>query len=337
MVQTTATEGTVRDATVSEQLVSECRAMAEYALESGLVVPGPLLEAVQESYSAVASVRRLAQVHAQLVRIVAPATPRTLLLLARERETRGAWRFLGPVRLVRQMMLVGVVLLCCFIVTAISPDVNETSGDIFRSSGLALLVNEFFLISAAGVGAAFSALFRANRYVAQGTYDPKYESSYWVRFFLGLISGVVLAVLVPIDPQGQSFTRPLLALVGGFSASVVYRILSRLVDTLESLVQGEPREIATTRAQLAMVHAEQLQATERLRLGSTLVELRERIRAGGTPEELAATLSAILDDLVPPGPGGEPPAAEHPVSTDAEQQPAPDGARPAPTSAEADG
>lgn len=60
------------------------------------------------------------------------------------------------------------------------------------------------------------------------------HSSDWVRFNLGLIAGMVLAVLVPIDTGSKTFERPLLALLGGFSASVVYRILQRLVDTLES-------------------------------------------------------------------------------------------------------
>jgi hypothetical protein len=37
----------------------------------------------------------------------------------------------------------------------------------------------------AGLGACFAALFLANRYIAEGTFDPKYESSYWIRFILG--------------------------------------------------------------------------------------------------------------------------------------------------------
>lgn len=284
--------------TVADQLVTECQAMAAYALESGLAVPGPALELVHESYRAAPPVRQLAQVHAQLARLVAPATPRTLVLLARERREHGVLRFLGAVRLVRQMMLAGVLLLGTFIATAASPDVNETSGDIFRSSGVELIVNELFLISAAGVGAAFAALFRANRYVAEGTYDPKYESSYWVRFFLGIIAGLVLAVLVPVDAGSQSFTRPLLALVGGFSASVVYRMLSRVVDTLESLVQGEAPEVATAREQIVRARAQEAEGRDRLRVGATLMELRERVRTGAGAEELNAALTGILEELL---------------------------------------
>jgi len=35
-------------------------------------------------------------------------------------------------------------------------------------------------------------------------------------------------------------SEPVLALLGGFSASLVYRILQRLVDTLDSLFQPHP-------------------------------------------------------------------------------------------------
>ena len=57
-------------------------------------------------------------------------------------------------------------------------------------SGHVLLYNLLFLIAAAGLGASFQALFQANRYVVAGTFDPKYESSYWIRFVLGLIAGL---------------------------------------------------------------------------------------------------------------------------------------------------
>ncbi len=303
---------------ISEQLFKQAEAMAAYALSSGLRVPGSILETVARAEDALKDastvgetegaenggrssqadvIRRLAAAHEQLARIVAPATPRTLLLLSQERET-ARLAFLGPVRLVRQMMLVAAVLLGGFILTALSPHVNASSGDIFRSSGPKLLVNELFLLSAAGIGAAFTALFRANRYIANGTYDPKYESSYWVRFILGLIAGIVLPVLIPIK-GGDSLSRPLLALVGGFSASVVYRILSRLVETIESLFQGDPQKVIATREMAVQLRTSEQRVQDQLRLAAALMKLRGDIDVGSGAEQIKASVTRILDELVP--------------------------------------
>src|SRR5438270_13746307 len=100
------------------------------------------------------------------------------------------------------------------------------------------------LISAAGLGACFYALFKARRFITNGTYDPKYEPTYWVRFILGITAGTLLALLIPVGGSAGSveLTKPLLALLGGFSAEAVYRILLRMVETLETLVQGSDQQ-----------------------------------------------------------------------------------------------
>jgi hypothetical protein len=196
------------------------------------------------------------------------------------------------------MMLAAVVFLTSFLATALSPDVNAGSGDIFRSHGHVLFINEVFLLSAAAVGAAFAALFQANRYVAEGTYDPKYEASYWVRFVLGLIAGIVLSSLVPID-KGNTLSRPLLALLGGFSANLVYELLARLVEAVESLANGDAKAILSAKEQLVRSKAAEELGQSRLRLGGMLLSLREQVRVGTAPAELDRNLSAILEEIVP--------------------------------------
>lgn len=135
------------------QMVSESEAMARYALASGLPIPGPVLQTVAAGGALRAEhrahdpsegsgatngeatsefMKRLAPAHQQLARIVAPATPQTLLLLSHERSD-AHFRFLRPVRLVRQMMLAAILLLVTFILTALSPDVNHSGGDILNS------------------------------------------------------------------------------------------------------------------------------------------------------------------------------------------------------------
>jgi hypothetical protein len=245
--------------------------------------------------------RRLVHTHDQLVQVVTPATPRTLLLLS-EDAADGKLQMLGAVPLVRRMLGVSVVLLAVFLATALSPKVHSSSGDIFSESGIDLLINELFFLAAAGIGAAFAALFTANHYIAQGTYDPKFEASYWVRFVLGLIAGIVLASLIPLKAGadgGGSFTRPFLALLGGFSAAVVFRILQRVVGTLESLVQGDSSDGEAAKQRLATSEAAQQRTQDQMRVSATLVKMREQLSSGASPEQMKASLDALLDDMLP--------------------------------------
>ena len=218
---------------------------------------------------------------ASLARLIAPATPRGILLLNRGRQY-GRFRPLGPVRLIRQMLIAVILLLAGFVVLATSPYINSTSGDVFRDSGTSLLLNELFYLCAGGLGAAFYALFTAYQYIAAGTYDTTYESSYWIRFILGLIAGVLLPSLIPIssgNSQGN-VTRPLLALLGGFSAAVLYRILSRLVQTVESLAEGDEKPTEKARQEAATARALAQMGEDRLAMVAELVHLRDELAAG---------------------------------------------------------
>ena len=326
-------------ATIEDDLLNESCAMVRYALGSGLFVPPTVVktvdaslalrraaqaphgnggresEAFGESWASEAMLTRLVASHQHLTRIVAPATPRTILLFA-SGDGSSRLSFLGPVRLVRHMLVAAAICLIAFILLATSPDVDQTSGNIFNSSGVALLVNLFFYLAAAGIGAAFAALFTAYRYVATTTYDPKYESSYWMRFILGLIAGVILPALVPVASRATAsdVTRPLLALLGGFSASFVYRLLDRLVQTAESLVRGDPRDAVAVREESSLLRNSQELVRNRLGLAHALTELQSRLGQGADPEELRSELNHILsallsgaeavsDLILEPGPG----------------------------------
>jgi hypothetical protein len=310
-------------ATLEDDLLDESCAMVRYAFGSGLSVPptvvrsidaslalrrkghGPLgngeavHETLKESWASEAMLTRLLAAHQHLTRIVAPATPRTILLFA-SADRRSRLSFLGPVRLVRHMLVAATICLVAFILLATSPEVDQTSGNVFNSSGTSLLVNLLFYLAAAGIGASFAALFTAYRYVATTTYDPKYESSYWMRFILGLIAGVILPALVPVASQGNAsdMTRPLLALLGGFSASFVYRLLDRLVQTAESLVRGDPRDAVAIREESAMLRNSQELARHRLGLAHALAELQSRMGQEADPEELRSDLNHILAALL---------------------------------------
>jgi hypothetical protein len=299
--------------------------MLRYALASGIVVPEAVFEIVERAGArrrsqaeadepTAAQVRRLVRAHAELVRLVAPATPRTILLLSEGR--RSPLAMLGPVRLVRQMLVAVLALLAAFVALSTTPYVNATSGDILHSTGLGLFVNELFFLAAGGLGAAFSALFTAYRYIADGTYDPKFESTYWLRFILGLMAGLLLPALIPLtgSSETEALTRPLLALLGGFSASVLYRILERLVGAVESLVRADSRELRVARREADFARASEQVGLERIGLIGELRRLEQQARAGDRSDELADELSQVVNTLLPATRLGSPESEEEPAA-----------------------
>ncbi len=307
---------------IGSQLRRECEAMTRYALSSGLAVPAPIirtLEAVrgadakQPASAPVTKVGsnaatkdapgQLARIHEQLAGIIVPAIPRTVVLLEKEAAKSSFGSFLGPVPLVRRMMIAAMLSLVAVVTISLSPDVNENTVHLglLNSDGITLLVNLLFLLAAASLGATFAALFRANRYVTAGYFDPKHESSYWMRYCLGLIAGIILAELIPLgdDENSATLTKPTLAMVGGFSASVVNRMLNRLVETVETLVRGRGEELIEARELAARVRMEGLVLQGRSTLAANLMHLHQQVSSDADPKEVLAKLNSILADVAP--------------------------------------
>ncbi|MAT99154.1 MAG: hypothetical protein CL608_18565 [Anaerolineaceae bacterium] len=219
---------------ITEHLQQECDAMAKHALESGSSLSPSIVQTLDKfnrlepRTHTPEDLEQLTNAHGQLVKIVAPARPETLLLLAAENEQNMLCRTLGPVPLIRQLTVTAVLLLAAFaVMTILGP------GKTYDMA--------YYLISA-GLGGTFFGLYKANRYIVANTFDPTYAFSYWIRITLGLIAGLVLATLIfPNGVEGSGtlpLTPALIALLGGFSADVLYRILARLVEVLELLVEG---------------------------------------------------------------------------------------------------
>ena len=325
------TENNDEENSLRDHILQECEAMAKYAFSSGLKVPTSVVKTLESFRLSESGEKRkmdgsdlratgresetsnmgrsqnlpendiehLSQVHVKLAKIVAPATPRTILLL--QTEKGGLLSFLGPIKLIQHMMFASILFLVAFIAIG---QMEEVQGAIdLNDYGRGMLLNELFLISAAGIGATFSGLFQANRYVVEGNFDPKYEASYWIRLILGITAGLILAMLVPFDisdvDTSMKIEQPLLALLGGFSAPVVYRILTRLIETVESFLRGDTRDLIANREQEAKAHfAEQL-AQNRLKTASNLVKLQKQFGTDISPDELNKMLDQILNDLIP--------------------------------------
>lgn len=251
----------------------------------------------------------LTGIHNRLSQLVAPATPKTILLLAMEEKNPGPLKFLGAVPLIRRLMAVAAFSMVGFILVTLSEDVDGSGFDLLENSGYKLLLSELFLIFAASIGASFTNLFEAQRYIKDGTFDPKFESSYWVRYVLGLMAGTILAMLVPIEALvaeggdgGSSILhqlgKPMLALLGGFAASAVYRILNRIVAALESLVAGDTRDLVMAQEQMTKARLQEQETQNRMKLSTQLITLEQKLGDAKDPSVILNELKEIQKQLV---------------------------------------
>jgi len=273
---------------LAHRLTRECEAMAQHALSTGHTVPVEVIELLDRAFSSIdaADTSRLAvtatpdcdqsnvaatstdvsalvalsRAHAALAVIIAPATPEAVLAIADERCRHPLMTSFGPVPIARQMLVLALVSLITLLGVSVSPDINDAnmSKTLLDLSGAPLLVVEIFLLSAGSLGSCFANLQRVNKFVSDGTYDPKSQSTYWVRWVMGIISGIVLSQLVydvflesqtvPAGgaPTADAIGQPLLALFGGYSVDVVHSILNRLIGAVSFVFRG-PEESAPGR------------------------------------------------------------------------------------------
>lgn len=123
------------------------------------------------------------------------------------------------------------------------------------SSNFVHILENIQYVVLALLGAVFSIMYKANLYVVTGTFDKKYVPSYWSQLIMGVIAGYFLANFIPDDGviynNLKEYSKPTLAVLGGFSAELVYRILNRLVDALQSIFKGtEQKSELTTRKEI---------------------------------------------------------------------------------------
>jgi hypothetical protein len=284
------------------QLRAEIHAMLRYAFANGLTLPATVARAAVVLQDEEAPLSHLSPLHGQLTKLVAPARPGTLRLLHADDAPSGLAVILGPLVNLRRLTLAAFACTLAFIGMSVSPlvDASLMAGDIYSLSGARQLAAMGFLLSAAGLGSTFQALFTAQGYVTAATYDPVYDGSYWVRIGLGFVAGLMLAVLVPINTDGGSPTveKPMLALLGGFSASLVYRILQRMVDTVDSLFQGSQRTQQQREEDLTRTGSLQEIARSRIEVATQLVGVRDAVSRGAPAEQVNELLHSVLDALL---------------------------------------
>lgn len=291
--------------TLAGELVHECVAMTRYLLSSGAGVPADLVVQV-DAYACAeggaANAGSLATVHQRLARLVHPAKPGSILYLQEISANRPSRSTLGTVPVVRQIMGISLVCLAAFIALGVFGAVARAqTGPLIESVAVRVFLEEIFWMSAAGLGASFATLFEVNQQVTGRTYDPATAPWLWVRLTLGVVAGFVLVALVPVGGPGGSgahvMAKPTLALIGGFSAPVVYLALNRLVESVESMFRPDARHGADARRRSLNAQLEQDGAESRISLAADLLQLQRRLATGEPPEAVSAELRALAERL----------------------------------------
>jgi hypothetical protein len=248
--------------------------------------------------TAAEDLRALTRIHGVLAETVAPATPASIRAI--EPSTRGLWAAMKGLPLIGFMSLVAAVALVFFVALSSLGWFSDKLGDD--------AVDQLTYLSAAAIGASFYALFTAHRYVVAGTFDPRYTMVYWSRLFLGLIAGVILANFMPQPASSvdQLFpiTQTSVALLGGYSAEAVNRILRRLVDMLLTLVKGDIETTVAARELEMKARLKELASRSRLATAASLLELSRQISANvpadKLQEQLQELISGLASDANPP-------------------------------------
>lgn len=270
-------------------LTRECEAMAQHAFSMGHIIPIEVVELLDHAFSSldtqaalrlpasaaldrdeskagasppdVPALVALSRAHTALAVIIAPATPEAVLAISDERIRHPRMTTFGPVPVARQMLGLALVSLIVLLGVSLSADINNAnmSKTLLDLSGVQLLVVEIFLLSASSLGSCFANLQRVNRFVSDGTYDPKYQSTYWTRWVMGVISGIVLSQLVYdvfVEPRSAPtgggtmpgvIGQPLLALLGGYSVDVVHSILNRIINAVSSVFRSPENDSSGSR------------------------------------------------------------------------------------------
>jgi len=194
----------------------------------------------------------LMQAHLALSKIIAPATPMSL------EATEPAPGWLGTLKrppLVYAMIIIALVSAVGFVGTNLG--LARPSGSIALE-----IMGKLNWVFAASLGAVFYVLFTAHSYVKDRTFDPRYNSLYVIRFVLGVLSGLILAIVLEKWLVGtgagnadsgtgmdvRALGPAVIALLGGFSTEAVYQILQRLVEILLAAVRGDDSDSAKAKA-----------------------------------------------------------------------------------------
>ncbi|MGB0983249.1 MAG: hypothetical protein ACPG19_04350, partial [Saprospiraceae bacterium] len=255
---------------------------------------------------------RLAVIQNELVRLISPATPYTLLYLQTDSETSfSSLQVFGSVPLVRRMMFMAFVSLVLLLSFAFLPNSQEIiQSNLLDNQDFDLVFAVLFRLAAAGMGASFYALYKVKNYVGNNTFDPAYEATYWTEFVLGLMSGLIFSTFLDgqdisagLNGNGSKMLGTIIvALLGGFASNVVYEFLNSMVNALASIFKPDMKKVLATEIDKVKANiranANEMIADKKQSLIGHLHDLQSDIFNGNfSTEDISDRLGGLVKDL----------------------------------------
>ena len=224
---------------VINELSDEINNMLSFAVYNGITVNTEINALIQNS-----NVDDLINTHNLLCKNVAPATPKSIEYTRKMHHEGSSKSVFNKIPLSRNLMILALIFLIIFIITVMSPNVNNASLDkgILGSSGIPLLLNLGYLAAVSGLGVLFYLLKDVSTSIKKGTLVSEDSISYMSQILLGIIAGLILSEILSLylkDPNEINlFNKSVLALIGGFSSDAIFSILQGLINKIKSIFLG---------------------------------------------------------------------------------------------------
>ncbi|CAM1367303.1 conserved membrane hypothetical protein [Tenacibaculum litoreum] len=221
---------------VSKELITEINNMLSYAIYNGIVINTEVNSLIESK-----DLNDLINAHNILVKNIAPATPKSIEYTKALRGEGQNKSIFSKLPVVRNLIFLALFFLVLFIVTALSPDVNNNSLDkgLMNNSGLPLLLNLSYLASVAGLGVIFYLLKRVSDSIRESTMVSEESISYLAQIVLGIIAGLIMSEIISFYTKSPEdidlFNKGVLALIGGFSSEAIFSILQGIIDRIKSI------------------------------------------------------------------------------------------------------
>ena len=235
------------------KIINEIQSMVEFTMSRGKAVPPTVIAHFEKEISKEDSQKDLEQlisIHHELAKKIAPALPRSVAYLSsREnilKKKHHFYHFKYPA--VRNILIFSLISITVLILTGMTNPVNGTTlaKGILHSKGFPLLMNFIYLSASASIGASFYILSNYHTRFKDGTYHPDQDVENWVLIILGVIGGIILSQLIPIDIEKFDqkdnlfhLNREIFALLGGFSSKFIYTILNKIICSYQMVFSNE--------------------------------------------------------------------------------------------------
>jgi hypothetical protein len=155
--------------------------------------------------------------------------------------------------------------------------------------------NPLLIITASGLGAGFYTLITVRKYLIDRSYNPRYNPTYLIRFFLGITAGSILAFMFP-DKFKAEYSTQVLAVVGGFSADAVGIILTRVSEILIAAFQGIHKD-GDSNAELKEQEKDLIKKKTELDGMAVLSQIKATAIQTGVSDEMMKAIDENLDKI----------------------------------------